>query len=58
MRRAVLEAEAVVSGFEDVAMVREPVEQRGWVAVSSGAQMLAANIAETLPIGSSSSCDR
>lgn len=29
MRRAVLEAEAVVSGFEDVAMVGEPVEQRG-----------------------------
>lgn len=29
MRRAVLEAEAVVSGFEDVAVVGEPVEQRG-----------------------------
>ena len=29
MRRAVLEAEAIVSGFEDVAVVGEPVEQRG-----------------------------
>ena len=29
MGRAVLEAEAVVSGFEDVAMMSEPVEQRG-----------------------------
>lgn len=29
MGRAVLEAEAVVSGFEDVAVVGEPVEQRG-----------------------------
>ena len=29
MRRAVLEAEAVISGFEDVAMMGEPVEQRG-----------------------------
>ena len=28
-RRAVLEAEAVVSGLEDVAVVSEPVEQRG-----------------------------
>ena len=29
MRRAVLEAEAVVSGFEDVAVMGEPIEQRG-----------------------------
>lgn len=29
MCRAVLEAEAIVSGFEDVAMVGQPVEQRG-----------------------------
>lgn len=29
MSRAVLEAEAVVSGFEDVAVVGKPVEQRG-----------------------------
>ena len=29
MRRAFLEAEAVVSGFEDVAVVGKPVEQRG-----------------------------
>ena len=29
MSRAVLEAEAVVSGLKDVAMMREPVEQRG-----------------------------
>ena len=28
MRRAVLEAEAVVSGCEDVAVMREPIEQR------------------------------
>ncbi|MCY1382687.1 hypothetical protein D9M69_707340 [compost metagenome] len=28
MRGAVLEAEAVVSGFQDVAVVREPVQQR------------------------------
>ena len=28
-RRAVLEAEAVVSGFEDVATVGETIEQRG-----------------------------
>ena len=27
--RTVLEAEAVVSGFKDVAMMREPVQQRG-----------------------------
>jgi len=29
MGRAVLEAEAIVSGFQDVAVVGEPVEQRG-----------------------------
>ena len=29
MSRAVLEAEAVVPGFEDVAVVGEPIEQRG-----------------------------
>ncbi len=28
MRRAVLEAEAVVSGFEDVAVMGEPIQQR------------------------------
>ncbi|MNY44013.1 hypothetical protein D3C86_1790050 [compost metagenome] len=29
MGRTVFESEAVVSGFEDVAMMREAVEQRG-----------------------------
>ncbi len=29
MRGTVFEAEAVVSGFQDVAMMGEPVEQRG-----------------------------
>jgi len=29
MDRTVFEAEAVVSGFEDLAMMREAVEQRG-----------------------------
>ena len=29
VRRAVLEAEAVVSGFEDVAMMGKPIQQRG-----------------------------
>lgn len=29
MGSAVLEAESVVSGFEDVAMLSDPVEQRG-----------------------------
>ena len=29
MGRAVFESEAVVAGFEDMAMMREPVEQRG-----------------------------
>ena len=42
MGRTVFEAEAVVSGFEDVAMMREAVEQRrGHLGVAEHARPLA-----------------